>query len=147
MHYVTAVHTYPTDVGAGLYSIGLTDFNWIADKVTVTGFRAQIVRHVVIAEQETQVLLNGHKIPHPDVLSGLERLVRNTIFIQDFGDGTVVSKATDCLLATTNMTADYERVNYISVRYNLAYNIIGISNFDMIVVQNLGQDRLVVVGY
>ena len=50
----------------------------------------------------------------------------------DFGDGTVVSKATDCLLATTNMTADYERVNYISVRYNLAYNIIGISNFDMI---------------
>lgn len=93
MHHVTAVHTYPTDIGISLYSISLTDFNGVADKVTVMGFRAQIVRHVVIAEQESQVLLNGHKIPHPDVLSGLERLVRNTVFIQDFGDGTVRYRA------------------------------------------------------
>ena len=93
MHHVTAVHTYPTDIGACLYSISLTDFNWVAYKVTVTGFRAQIVRHVVIAEQESQVLLNWHKIPHPDVLSGLERLVRNTVFIQDFGDGMVRYRA------------------------------------------------------
>ena len=93
MHHITAVHTNPTDIGTSLYSIDLTDFNWSADKVTVTGFRAQIVRRIVIEEQGSQVLLNGHKIPHPDVLNGLECLVRNTIFITDFGNRIVRYRA------------------------------------------------------